>query len=889
MSDPRDMDAWKRADALFDHWLDLDGSARQAWLDALDIEPGVRRRLGRLIDAHDRPSAVLGAPGPELAGLRLGAWTLESELGRGGMAVVYRASRSDGMARQEAALKVLTLGALGATGRERFQREVEILARLNHPNITPLVDSGTGPDGTCWLAMPLVDGQRIDAWCDRKGFDARAVVRLFLQVCDAVAFAHRNLVIHRDLKPSNVLVEADGHVRLLDFGIGQFADAEGERTQTMWRALTPGYAAPEQMRGEPPTTAIDIYGLGALLHRLLTGRPPQTSDDHAVTTRPSLLVRDGSDAYHRHYVPLKNDLDRVLLKALAEDPDHRYRSAEALADDLRRWLDGRPVIAQAPSLGYRARKFIARHRVGAAAALLVATSLAAGLAATLWQAGEARRAAADALVQAQRASLVREFLERVFLSTEPSAGGVPDALELLDEGAARARSTLLDSDPLAAADILMLTGRTRMDLGRPDDAAADLAQARAILAAEGPDAWRERARIESDLARLAQEQGRIDASMEHANAAVAFADRAFKAGGSPQALLEARLRVGEALWYSDAAAAAAMFEEVLDALHGHGLQDTPLHLEVLNSLSVAVSTMTPFDAERNIRITEELIALSRRVDGPDSAKHAFFLANSVPTFVSAGDYDRAEEIAGQAVELSHRIHERPHKGKAIAHCAMAAFLDYRGRVPEAHAHYVIASGIHEAIGISDLHVASCARNGGYVHAAMGEFELALASLDRSQGILQRVGSGSPEEAVGICALRMSVLVRLDRAADANRLLSECPADGVPPTALSWNQALAELHYARGESDRAAPILARLREAYPPRHDQHHWMRPWMMSLLLASEAGDEGARLRLGRALAGYEGLAPLSGCLANATRSTCLAFPRPGFDLPAHDGASAG
>src|SRR5690606_8068203 len=115
-------------------------------------------------------------------------------------------------------------------------------------------------------------------------------------------------------------------------------DAEGERTQTMWRALTPGYAAPEQMRGEPPTTAIDIYGLGALLHRLLTGRPPQTSDDHAVTTRPSLLVRDGSDAYHRHYVPLKNDLDRVLLKALAEDPDHRYRSAEALADDLRRWL-----------------------------------------------------------------------------------------------------------------------------------------------------------------------------------------------------------------------------------------------------------------------------------------------------------------------------------------------------------------------------------------------------------------------------------------------------------------------------------------------------------------------------------------------------------------------
>ena len=260
---------------------------------------------------------------------------------------------------------------------------IKILARLNHPNITPLVDSGIAGDGTCWLAMPLVEGERIDRWCDAHAPDAHAIVRLYLQVCSAVAYAHRNLVIHRDIKPSNVLVDDAGHARLLDFGIGQFADAAGERTHTLWRALTPGYAAPEQLRGAPPGTAMDVYGLGALLHRLLTGRTPQSgAADGQATARPSLLVREASDAYHRHYVPLKSDLDRVLLKALAEEPEQRYATADALADDLRRWLDGLPVLAQKPGLAYRARKFAARNRVGVVASVLLAISLAAGVTAT---------------------------------------------------------------------------------------------------------------------------------------------------------------------------------------------------------------------------------------------------------------------------------------------------------------------------------------------------------------------------------------------------------------------------------------------------------------------------------------------------------------------------
>src|SRR5690606_25162865 len=481
MMDPEKLAHWQAADAAFDHWLDLPDSERDAWLATEPLPEPVRRRLVQLITAHQQPRASLDPAGNNLAGCRLGEWTLDTELGRGGMAVVYRAWREDGMARQQAAVKILTLGALGATGRERFRREAAILARLNHPNVTALIDSGVADDGTFWLAMPLVDGERIDRWCEAHSPDAHAIVRLYLQVCGAVAYAHRNLVIHRDIKPSNVLVDDDGHVRLLDFGIGQFADAQGEQTQTMWRALTPGYAAPEQLAGAPPSTAVDVYGLGALLHRLLTGRTPQAATQSTDTTRPSLLVRDASDAYHRHYVPLKNDLDRVLLKALSEEPERRYATTEALADDLRRWLDGQPVLAQKPKLGYRVRKFMARNKAGVAASVLLAASLGAGVAATLWQASEARREAENAKVQAQRAVLVRDFLSHVFESTGPASGGVPTALELLDEGARRARSNVLDTDPLAAADILMLTGRARIEMDDLDKALADLTQASEIL------------------------------------------------------------------------------------------------------------------------------------------------------------------------------------------------------------------------------------------------------------------------------------------------------------------------------------------------------------------------------------------------------------------------
>ncbi|MGY1458784.1 MULTISPECIES: protein kinase domain-containing protein [unclassified Luteimonas] len=865
---------WQAADIAFDRWLDLPASGRDDWLAAQDLTPPVRRRLEQLIAAHERPRAALAPDGSNLAGCQLGDWTLDSELGRGGMAVVYRAWREQGVARQQAAVKILTLGALGAIGRERFRREAEILARLNHPNVTALVDSGVAEDGTFWLAMPLVDGERIDHWCDAKALDARAIVRLHLQVCGAVAYAHRNLVIHRDLKPSNVLVDADGQVRLLDFGIGQFTDVESERTHTMWRALTPGYAAPEQLRGDPPSTAIDIYGLGALLHRLLTGRTPQGTTGGADTTRPSLLVRATDDAYHRHYLPLKTDLDRVLLKALAEEPEQRYATAEALADDLRRWLDGRPVMAQKPGLGYRARKFVGRNRVGVAAAVLLAASLAGGIGATLWQARETQREAENARIQAQRATRVRDFLQRVFESTEPAAGGVPDALELLDEGARRARADVLSTDPLAAADILMLTGRARLALSEHDDARADLEQARALFAATAPEAYRERADIEGELAQVARVRGEVDAALLHSRAAMALGERALAEHGDPETLLAAKVSLGMTLFASDPQAAKILFEEVLAALPSHGLQDTVLHITALDGLGVTLGVTDPEDTRRVLEVAEEQIRLSRRIDGPESGHYATTLSDMVPDLGRAGDHVRAEQVAFEAAAIADRAYTKPHSGRARVHCQLAAHLQWRGRYAEAVEHFAIANDIARQLQLSDLHVQACFLFGAYSRAVTGDYQGALEDVQRSWEIVGQHDYRQSPMGYATCGTQAAIELRLGNLRGAESTLAACPTAEGDVSQLQHAQARAELHRALGRLDEAAALATEVRKTRPPEAGDRYWMRPWMLSVLLAHQRGQADAVASLTAELGEHATTPPLSHCLAQPNETSCLALP---------------
>lgn len=863
---------WRAADALFDQWLDLPEAGREAWLAVQAMDAPVRQRLLRLIAAHHQPDVSLDPHAGGLAGRRLGDWTLDDELGRGGMAVVHRAHRDQGIARQEAAVKVLTLGALGVAGRERFRREAMILARLNHPHVTPLIDSGTTADGTCWLAMPLVEGRRIDTWCEANGCDARTIVRLSLQVCDAVAYAHRNLVIHRDLKPSNVLVEGGGHVRLLDFGIGQYVDIDfdAERTLTMWRALTPGYAAPEQLRGEPPSTAVDVYGLGALLHRLLTGRTPQATTAGAETTRPSLLVRSVDDACHRHYVPLKNDLDRVLLKALAEAPEQRYPSAEALADDLRRWLDGRPVLAQKPRLGYRARKFVMRNKAGVAAALLLAATLGAGAGATLWQADIARREAGHARDRAQRAEAVRDFLGNAFISTRPAQGRVPDALEIVEAGARDARDTLAANDPLAAADVLLLTGTVRANLDAIDDAKADLEEALRLLAPRERDAASELSRVHWELGRIARQRGDRQAAREHIERTVAL-NALWDA--PPNERIRARISLGETLLAEQPAQAEALFRAVIGEIRGTELEDSLRHLNALNGLSIALAT-PGYDPRTRLPIQEERLRIARKIYDDDSGGYAFTLTDVTHTFRSLGMFDRAEALAREAVAVADRTRQRPVELKAMTRCNLALYLQQRGRFEEALPLFDTSNGLLLDSGNKGLGTERCIRGRAYVRAALGQYRGALDDLERADALFAMNRRGGHPDAIAACGLAASIHLRRGDADAAARELARCPLpDGMPPP-LEHTQARAELLLARGDRAGAAGLAADLRGQHPPDHISNDWMRPWMLSVLAARALGDIPTEAELAAGASAFIRSPPLATCFAEPTRAHCLALP---------------
>ncbi len=396
------------------------------------------------------------------AGARLiGPYRLVREVGRGGMGVVYMAERDDGEFRQRVAVKIIRQTLAGVETRRHFKRERQILASLNHPNIARLLDGGVSADGEPFLAMEYVEGVRIDHYADKRRLPAEARLELFRRVCAAVQYAHQNLVIHRDLKPSNILVTAEGVPKLLDFGIAKLLDPggadAGAHTLTELGVMTPEYASPEQVRGESVTTASDVYSLGVVLYELLAGHGPyrvrsRQPDEIARAIReqeperPSAAFRGGRDGRQsdggtgrrtnlrrtspRPPVPpsrLKGDLDNIVLMAMRKEPARRYASVAQLSEDIRRHLDGLPVIARKDTFKYRGAKFIKRHKAGAAAAALLVLTLVGGIVGVAWQARAAKeqaRVAAQerdrARTEAAKAARINAFLQSVFASADPS-------------------------------------------------------------------------------------------------------------------------------------------------------------------------------------------------------------------------------------------------------------------------------------------------------------------------------------------------------------------------------------------------------------------------------------------------------------------------------------
>ena len=641
MNQPAASPRLHRINALLEEGLALPATEREGWLRGLsdDDQPLVPLLAGLFERSAVETDTFLRSPlrlapqdladlQPDRPGDRVGPWRLLRELGQGGMATVWQAERADGGLQRQVALKLPRTGwALGLA--QRMARERDILAALEHPRIARLYDAGITNDGRPWLAMESVSGQPIDQHCTENALTVPQRLRLFLQVTEAVTHAHARLVVHRDLKPSNILVTEDGEVRLLDFGVAKLLeDGDGPPgaalTEMLGRAVTPDYAAPEQVANRPVTVATDVYSLGIVLYELLTGtRPyrvgrssPAALEDailHAEVPPASSTVRDRRALARA----LRGDLDAILAKATAKAPGQRYASVESLADDLRRHLTGEPVAAQRPSRRYRTTKFLRRHRLPIAAAVLVSVSLVAGLGVALWQAREAQQQAAMARLSYADGEAALEIAGKLL------AEGVRPGEHLSADELQERRLQLVESVPLSrprdraiAADVLIAWA---ISLGRARDADAMYVRLLGALPpAQVPAEMRcKRGTVLADIGRVDEgvqtieraaaedpadhttaagclaRRSRIARNTNDATGALRFATEALRhhvASGDPAATRHASMlgEMGYALSINGRAAEAEhQYRDATGALDQAGRADTGLAMSLHNNWGIA--------------------------------------------------------------------------------------------------------------------------------------------------------------------------------------------------------------------------------------------------------------------------------------------------------------
>lgn len=493
---------WEQVSPYLDQALALSGEQRVAWLRSLEEqEPRLAALVkdfleeGRVAEEEhfleQSPASVPVAAG--LAGQIIGVYRLVSPIGQGGMGTVWLAERADGRFERRVAIKFLRFSLATAGGTARFLREGRIVGRLAHPHIAELIDAGVTPSGEPYLVLEHVEGEQIDEYCDQHKLDVEARIKLFLDVLSAVAQAHANLIVHRDIKPSNVLVRKDGEVKLLDFGIAKLLESDGSAASATLLtiqggdALTPQFAAPEQITGGAITTATDVYALGILLYLLLTGQHPAGAEARSTAelvraivdtdpARASDTVAAGDRtvvAGNRASTPerlsrqLRGDLDTIVAKLLKKDPSERYSSVAALAEDLQRYLKHEPVSARPDTLAYRTRKFARRNRVAVALSGLAILALIGGTAGTLIQARTARRERDAAIRERDRADRVADFMTGIFKVSDPGerVGSAVTAREVLDK-ASNDIDSGLSKDPKLQARMMQVMGMAYMNLGQ---------------------------------------------------------------------------------------------------------------------------------------------------------------------------------------------------------------------------------------------------------------------------------------------------------------------------------------------------------------------------------------------------------------------------------------
>jgi tetratricopeptide (TPR) repeat protein len=898
---------WDALNGLLDEALELEPRALDHWLETLPpehqaLKPQLKRILSRhaVVETQDFLGTLPKVEFPadetdksahaEQPGDLIGPYRLERELGSGGMGVVWLALRPDGLVQRPVALK-LPHGAWRRAGlAERMARERSILASLSHPNIAHLYDAGVTPSGQPYLAIEYVEGTRVDVYCRERQLGVRARLELFAQAAKAVAYAHGKLVVHRDLKPANILVNVEGQVRLLDFGIAKLLE-DGETRETRFtelsgRALTPDYASPEQILGQPLTLASDVYSLGVVLYELLCDqRPYRLPRDSRGALEDAILQSDpplpSVVASADRRAALRGDLDTVVLKALKKMPAERYPTVHALLDDIERHLESRPVLARPESSWYRAKKFVARNKLGVTAGGAIAMALVVGTVIATWQ-------ARVALTQKTRAEEVQAFITSVFREADPMQQGgdrVLSAVDLLLQAERRldARS---DATPSLRAEMLAIIGESLFGLQEIQQSArviekglalhssmpdADpllgarlhlaLSEAREYLG-DVPAAQAELAAAFSAL-ELVDEPGplAVRARLHEAALGLASANYPLAERASRQAIAQAMAIHGAR---SDQVAMALMFlskallfdEQIplavqtshqgLELLLENHQQDYghPKLIDLAPYYANALIHAGEFD--KAARLMRDLLANAERVFGADSNLVGGLAAIAVPAEMDSGNLAAATALARRSVDI-YLQHAAPdtlvhaYRARLLAQVLSTARSEGALRVSE------------EAVGISERANAKPGVGRGNLGLALLQ-ESKLDAAEQQIAIALETGTPGMRPHLQASRFRAALLRARGRPADALPLLDENIAQTVgdhfdrPEFAASHVEralALLDLGRSNAAQESFGAAAATLEELHGDR------MTPLRADLL----AGQARLRLQLGDAAAAVQDL----------------------------------
>jgi eukaryotic-like serine/threonine-protein kinase len=847
-----DSDRLKRVSTLFDELHDLTVDQRAERLAELsNAEPEVAAELSRWLKKDGESEGVLdaltqrfaaqnSAVAPDRSGQRVGAYALLRRVGRGGMGEVYEARRPGADFEQKVAIKLLRRGLDSEDIVRRFLRERRILAQLEHPGIARLIDGGVSNDGQPYLVMEFVEGRSLIEAANARALDLNARLNLFLHICDAVAYAHRRLIVHRDLKPSNLLLTEDDQPKLLDFGIAKLLDDVDDEhlTGTGMRLLTPGYAAPEQILGQPISTATDVYALGLILYELLTGHAPHqrhgkdlervTRDlDQERVIPPSAAVLNTDELgtttqtqRQKLARQLAGDIDTIVLHALKREPERRYQGAAELADDIRRHFDGHPVRAEADTITYRMRKFITRHRGGVTAATLAVLGIVAGLVIALWQADIARqqaqraeaetqraeREAAAAVESASRTKRVKEFMMETFIAADPirRASEAPQTLtQALDDALIRVDSDLGD-DPKLQIDLLDDFGEVRAGQGRFDEARTLFT--RALTQAEsvyGPD--------HPVVAESLINRGAIEAYAGNPALSVPFVERAIAIleqhfDTDPLALVNALSSLGQAREAEGKREESMqLIKRALDIQREFGKpDDLSLNVAIHNYATTLINANRYDEAEPFIR---ESIALQEKSLGVESPALEALLDNLSIILYRRGEIDAAIKTDERRLRISRKAFPGAHPWTASALTDLGEKMLDKEPPTEAKAYFDEAIAMYETLDSPEVldplrYRAIMEHNQGDDIGALASYERSLRicgqrkidhprcalALGNHAGILARMGQG--EQALSEAETAIKDAVRLGMAG-SSELAQAIESKALALNALGKQEAAME--------------------------------------------------------------------------------------------------